>query len=308
MDKIDTAVARLRSASEMSQWYYGKPLLLTYSGGKDSDACLELAEIAGIPFEVQHNHTTADAPETVRHVRQKFRALELEGVHCEIAYPVYKGRRTSMWDLIPQKLMPPTRLTRYCCEILKEGGGADRWIVTGVRWAESAARKNSRGKFEALGKTAKQKVILNNDNDDLRRLTETCAAKNKRVVNPIIDWSDSDVWDLLRDRQTACNPLYCEFGRVGCVGCPMAGRKGREREFLRWQTYRRSYIAAFDRMLAQRRRLEKETYSWPTGLDVYNWWMEYDVLPGQMDIWEEEQYAHERGDHPRQTGGGGLWR
>lgn len=289
MDKIDTAVARLRSASEMSQWYYGKPLLLTYSGGKDSDACLELAEIAGIPFEVQHSHTTADAPETVRHVRQKFRVLELEGVHCEIAYPVYKGRRTSMWDLIPQKLMPPTRLARYCCEILKEGAGADRWIVTGVRWAESAARKNSRGKFEAIG-TKDKRVILNNDNDDLRRLTETCAAKNKRVVNPIIDWSDSDVWDLLRDRQTACNPLYCEFGRVGCVGCPMAGRKGREREFFRWPTYRRSYIAAFDRMLAQRSRLEKETYGWPTGLDVYNWWMEYDVLPGQMDIWEEEQY------------------
>ena len=48
---------------------------------------------------------------------------ENEGVQCRIIYPVYKGRQTSMWDLIPQKLMPPTRWTRYCCEILKETSG-----------------------------------------------------------------------------------------------------------------------------------------------------------------------------------------
>ena len=115
MDRLDAAVKRLQSASEMSLYLYERPLLLTYSGGKDSDACIEVAKIAGIPFDVVHSHTTADAPETVRHVREKFRALELEGIRCEITYPVYKGRRTSMWDLIPRKLMPPTSLVRYCC-------------------------------------------------------------------------------------------------------------------------------------------------------------------------------------------------
>jgi hypothetical protein len=24
-----------------------------------------------------------------------------------------------------------------------------------------------------------------------------------------------------------------------------------------------------------------------TGRDVFNWWMEYDVLPGQIDLFEE---------------------
>lgn len=75
MDKLDAAVKRLQSASEMSLYLYQKPLLLTYSGGKDSDACIEVAKIAGIPFDAVHSHTTADAPETVRHVRAKFRAL-----------------------------------------------------------------------------------------------------------------------------------------------------------------------------------------------------------------------------------------
>lgn len=287
MDKLDTAVKRLQSASEMSLYLYERPLLLTYSGGKDSDACIEVAKIAGIPFEVQHSHTTADAPETVRHVREKFRALELEGIHCEIVYPMFKGRRTSMWDLIPQKLMPPTRLVRYCCEVLKENAGRDRWIITGVRWAESATRKASRGIYEANG-GRKAHVILNNDNDDLRRVTETCASKNKRTVNPIIDWTDEDVWALLRDRHVQCNPLYCEFGRVGCVGCPMAGKSGREREFLIWPRYKRLYLAAFDRMLRERASRGKHTYGWQDAMDVYRWWMEYDVLPGQVDILEED--------------------
>lgn len=288
MDKLDAAVKRLQSASEMSLYLYQKPLLLTYSGGKDSDACIEVAKIAGIPFEVQHSHTTTDAPETVRHVRDKFRALELEGIRCEITCPTYKGQRTSMWDLIPNKLMPPTRLVRYCCEILKETAGRDRWIITGVRWAESAQRKATRGIYETYGSKTATKVILNSDNDDLRRVTETCASKNKRTVNPIIDWTDEDVWSLLRDRHVQCNPLYCDFGRVGCVGCPMAGKAGREREFLRWPKYKRLYLAAFDRMLRERADREKKTYGWQDAMDVYRWWMEYDVLPGQIDILEED--------------------
>ena len=287
MDKLDIAVKRLQSASEMSLYLYQRPLLLTYSGGKDSDACIEVARIAGIPFEVVHSHTTADAPETVRHVRDKFRALELDGIKCEITYPTYKGRRTSMWDLIPRKLMPPTRLVRYCCKILKEAAGRDRWIITGVRWAESASRKANRGIYEANGER-RAKIMLNSDNDDLRQLTETCASKNKRTVNPIIGWADEDVWSLLRDRHVQCNPLYCEFGRVGCVGCPMAGKSGREREFLRWPRYKRLYLAAFDRMLTERPNRNKQTCGWQDAMDVYNWWMEYDVLPGQVDILEED--------------------
>ena len=286
VDRLDIAVKRLHSASEMSLYLYERPLLLTYSGGKDSDATIEVAKIAGIPFEVQHSHTSADAPETVRHVRDKFRALELEGIRCEITYPTYKGQRTSMWDLIPHKLMPPTRLVRYCCEILKENAGWDRWIITGVRWAESASRKASRGIYEANG-GRKAKIMLNSDNDDLRQLTETCASKNKRTVNPIIDWSDDEVWALLRDRRVQCNPLYCEMGRVGCIGCPLAHRPSREREWLRWPKYKRLYLAAFDRMLAERHRRNKPTV-WQDATDVYRWWMTYDVLPGQMDILEDD--------------------
>lgn len=291
MDKEQMAIKRLQEASELSLFYYEKPLVITTSGGKDSDVCLQLAINAGIPFEAQHNHTTADAPETVHHVRETFKRLEEKGIKCTINWPTYKGEIVSMWTLIPQKLMPPTRLVRYCCSVLKEHGGKGRFIATGVRWAESISRRKNRAAYENFPKNKKEKMLLS-DNDEKRMLFENCRLKAKRIVNPIIDWEDSDVWGYVTDQKICLNCLYQEgFHRVGCVGCPMAGKAGREREFLRWPAYKRNYILAFDRMIQERSKKGKMQSNWrvgTTGIDVFNWWMEYaDYLPGQIDILEE---------------------
>ena len=294
-DLEQISIERLKAASEMSLQYYGQPLVITDSGGKDSSVCKELAIRAGIPFEVMHNHTTADAPETVRFVRQEAKRFEDLGIKYTINMPTYKGQRTSMWSLIPQKLMPPTRLVRYCCSVLKETGGAGRFIATGVRWAESSSRKNNRGIYEQQGATKAKNIILNNDNDDKRMLFENCRLKAKRIVNPIVDWKDEDVYGFLKDSKAPMNPLYAEgWCRVGCVGCPMAGKKGRETEFLRWPKYKALYINAFEKMVAERirRGMMQGWRMGTTGQDIFNWWMEYDIIPGQMDIFdfiEEEE-------------------
>lgn len=283
MDKEQTALERLRAAAQMSEQFYHAPLIVTTSGGKDSSVCVALAQRAGINFEVQHNHTTADAPETVRFVREEFKRLETLGIKCTINYPVYKGKPTSMWALIPQHLMPPTRLARYCCNVLKEQGGANRMITTGVRWAESAKRKN-RGIYETLSKSKDSRIILGNDNDDRRQLFERCMQKRKSVCNPIIDWTDEDVWGYIGAEKIPVNPLYgCGFKRVGCIGCPLAGRPTRHAEFARYPKFERLYIATFGRMLQERRKLGRLT-DWATGIDVFHWWMEDGVLPGQMEM------------------------
>ena len=224
-DKVDIAVRRLQEAAEMSQMLYEKPLVITYSGGKDSDTVLKLAQIAKIPFEVLHSHTTVDAPETVYHVRETFRELELAGIKCDIDYHVRPdGTRTTMWNLIPKKLMPPTRVARYCCAELKEGGAKDRFIVTGVRWDESVARKKNRGILEVMASKRENNIVLSNDNDEDRRLFETCQMKGKRIVNPIVDWTTRDVLDFCSENKVSLCPLYANgWRRVGCVGCPMAG-------------------------------------------------------------------------------------
>lgn len=87
MNKEQQAIARLQLAAEMSETYYHAPLVITTSGGKDSDVCLTLARAAGIRYEVQYNHTSVDAPETIYHVRETFRRAGKRGyqVYCNPA-------------------------------------------------------------------------------------------------------------------------------------------------------------------------------------------------------------------------------
>ena len=93
MDLEQKAIMRLREAADTSERFYKAPLIVTTSGGKDSSVCVALAEKAGIDFEVMHNHTTVDAPETVYFIRHEFKRLEEKGVKCTVNYPHYKGER-----------------------------------------------------------------------------------------------------------------------------------------------------------------------------------------------------------------------
>lgn len=47
---------------------------------------------------------------------------------------------------------------------------------------------------------------------------------------------------------------------------------------------RNLYIRAFDRMLEVRKQAGLTTNTWQSGIDVYHWWMEDNVLPGQLTI------------------------
>lgn len=171
-----------------------------------------------------------------------------------------------MWNLIAKHTLPPTRMVRYCCEELKECNGVGRVTVTGVRWAESLRRTQTHGVVDFVTKPKRTErianelgvsykvnkngsIILNDDNDEERRMVEQCYRTRKTLVNPIIDWTDDDVWDYIRDRQLPYCSLYDEgFKRLGCIGCPLAGTKAMERDFARWPKYKELYIRAFDRM------------------------------------------------------------
>lgn len=289
MDLEQKAIERIKIAAEMSLHHYQKPLICTYSGGKDSDVMLELFKRSGVLFETYNSHTTADAPQTVYHIRGVFQELELQGVKCTIDYHEQPdGSRLTMWNLIPRKLFPPSRMMRYCCSELKEGGGANRMIATGVRWAESMKRKE-RGTFENLSSNKNNKIKVNDekmlltDNDDTRKLFEQCQLKAKTVVNPIIDWNDRDIWDYYWNECKKHNPLYqMGYYRVGCIGCPMAGKK-RCKEFSDFPHYKIAYIRAFDRML-EARAAKGLTSKWKSGEEVFDWWMESDTIPGQMKL------------------------
>ena len=260
-DKTKIAIERIKAFCPITNGYMDEPYYVAYSGGKDSDALRILFELSGVPYDLVHNHTTVDAPETVHYIRS------IPGIR--ISYP-----KTSMWNLIAQRNMPPTRLVRYCCQHLKERGGEGRFVATGVRWQESVQRKN-RNSLEVKTRQKKNRVVLNADNHEHRKMFEACITKGTRILNPIIDWTTDDVWEFLKHYDCRSNPLY-EYGynRIGCIGCPMAGSKQMKRDFDMYPKYKAAYIRAFDRMINQAKESGKPVRNWNTGQEVFDWWLQ----------------------------------
>ena len=242
--------------------------------------------MAGVKFDAHYRITSVDPPELVRFIKKQYPDVSMD-------YPRDSdGEVVSMWSLIRKNTMPPTRMFRYCCEKLKEGGGEGRLTVTGVRWAESVNRKKNHGEVTIFKKGGKAKeiasspdyqqtprggVVLLNDNSESRRLMEQCVIKGKVTLNPIIDWEEDDVWEFLNEwaKVPHCELYDQGFTRLGCIGCPMSGTNGMLRDFNRWPKYKDSYIRAFQKMLQRSKTTQKGT-KWETGEDVMNWWIGLD--------------------------------
>lgn len=257
VSKINTAYERFRWAAKEAERLFDMPLVVRYSGGKDSDVILQLAKESGVPFRVTHNLTTADPPDNVYYIRRVFAALREEGIDCRINIP-----RRSLWRIMRETLVIPSRLTRVCCGELKERKMPDApYIVTGVRWAESAGRRAKSGiamVYTASDRSTRVEKggLLTTDDASSRRLFEQCAMRGVRVLNPIIDWSDSDVWDYLHSRGIEGNPLYKEgWTRIGCVGCPLAGKRARELAFARYPKLYKAWADAIAYVIAKRKEM-----------------------------------------------------
>lgn len=257
-EHIRQALARIKQFPPERGYY------LAFSGGKDSIVCYHLLKEAGVPFDAHFHITTVDPPEVIRFVREHYPDVQFD------------KPETTMWKLIPHKKMPPTRIARYCCEVFKEGHGDFRFVVTGVRWAESVRRKLNREEIEydaygSRGKRAIQnrKIFKHADNDTRRRMLENCAIIGKHILNPIIDWTDDQVWEFIHERSLAYPVLYDQgFHRIGCIGCPMGRKQGMERDFERYPKYKVAYLRAFQRLI------DKGECTWNTPEEVMDWWMQ----------------------------------
>lgn len=259
-DKVETAIEWLQRFEPPGGYY------LAFSGGKDSVVVKKLCDLAGVKYDAEYTLTTVDPPELVNFVKS-FNDVTIRRPKDR------NGNYITMWNLIPRKKMPPTRIVRYCCSELKESASLHRFTVTGVRKAESARRKaNAEGLEVSATKTGRrQRYDPDNPNEDLLHV---CQKKAQRHLNPIIDWSDADVWDFIERYNVDYCKLYDEgFKRLGCIGCPMAGRENRIEQFERWPTYKSSYIKAFEKMLAEREKAGLKTDTWKTGEEVLEWWL-----------------------------------
>lgn len=205
---------------------------VAFSGGKDSIVMYDLVKRSGVKYDAHYQITGIDPPELYYFIRDN--------------YPEVQRHRPekTIWKLIVNNGIPPTQIMRYCCKSLKECGGVGRCVVTGIRWAESARRKK-------------------------RERIEMCfKGKTKIYVHPIIGWSDNDVWDYIRGNNLPYCRLYDEgFKRLGCIGCPMARKSVRVKQFLRWPRYERLWRKAC--LKAAQKTLSR----WKDGESMFNWWM-----------------------------------
>lgn len=199
--KVDRAVKLIQAAGKVAK-EHGQPLEICYSGGKDSDVILELARMSKVNIRPIYKCTTIDPPGTIKHAIEN---------GCEIMRP-----SKSFLQLISKHGFP-SRRNRFCCAKLKEYKVLD-YAVVGVRRDESVKRA------------------------ERYKEPETCRVYSKNVKSrqylPILEWTVNDVAEFINERGIKVHPLYYdEEGnlhperRLGCVGCPLAYKKHRQKEF-----------------------------------------------------------------------------
>ena len=189
---------------------------LSYSGGKDSDVILELAKMAGIPYRAIYKATTIDPSQTIAHAR-------------EMGAEVIRPKKT-FFQLISEKGFP-SRFVRFCCSALKEYKICDR-AIQGIRRSESRKRAERYKEPE---------------------ICRVYSTKEKaKVYLPILEWTDEDVAEFIKERNIKCHPLYYRGGegqfdvtkRLGCMGCPLQSRKKRIQEFKDNPKFLKAWIRA----------------------------------------------------------------
>ena len=198
--KVNQSIKLLKTVSKTIDG----PIELCYSGGKDSDVILRLAQMAGINYRAIYKNTTIDPPGTIKHCRDN-------GV--EIIQP-----KETFFKII-QKSGFPNRFHRFCCTYLKEYKILDN-TIQGIRCAESAKR----------AKIYKEPVMCR-------------IYSNKQHVNrilPILKWTNNDVKEFVISEKIECHKLYYENGkfnpahRLGCLCCPLASKSNRIKDFMRY--------------------------------------------------------------------------
>ncbi len=229
MTKPEIAIERLRNF-EPPEGYY-----VAYSGGRCSQVVKDLVVQSGVRYDAHYHFTTVDPPEVIQHIRTD-------------GDVIMERAPSSMWALIQTNGLP-TRQHRWCCRALKEHGGSGRVIVTGIRQAESNARRH-------------------------RQMVEACYTdRTKRFVNPIVDWSNTDVKQYVEDSHLDVCSLYAEgFKRIGCVLCPM--NRATALHIARWPKIADAWHRAADRYWLKGTKGVRR-FSSPDAF--WAWWLDRDA-------------------------------
>lgn len=200
---------------------------LAFSGGKDSQVLLDICKRIGVRYKAFYNNTTIDPPENIYFIRKFY-------PETIIVHP----KRTFL-QLIEVKGLP-TMFHRFCCERLKEGSGAGRVVLTGIRGAESA--KRSKYTLTMVNSRRKENIDKgkHRDMDQIIINQHQCIRGKDRINHTVLlHWTNDDIAEYRTLLQLPYNSCYDHSPRVGCMFCPYS-RKGEIERYLRqypiWKT------------------------------------------------------------------------
>lgn len=266
---ISNAIKRIIDAYQFSKHLGLGKLYVGFSGGKDSVCLYGVCKLASDELnidlfemcEFHYNVTGIDHPEVIYLMNREF------------PFIIRDMYEKSMWQIMRDNKMFPTRRMRFCCKELKERGGLGRFCVMGIRWAESSAR-SKRGEFESIGDTKADGVMLNSDNTEDRKTLEHCIPKRKYVCNPIIDWSTDMVWQFIDKQNLPYCKLYDDgWDRLGCIGCPNASKSEKIRMWKEYPKFEKKYIKTCGEIIEIRKSLDMKC-TWKTGKEMFDFWQE----------------------------------
>ena len=255
-EKIQHSVELLRKSERLALAYDSEDgFYLAFSGGKDSQCLYHIARLAGVKFKAHMSLTSVDPPEVIRFVKKQYPDVNL-----------VKPKKSIYQAAIDNQILPTIRV-RWCCKEYKEGAGAGKVTLIGIRHAESARRANRNeveissrkysGDLEGLDdyrkarnaqkrgrkpKNYREVTIVNATGE---RTLGCIRGQESLLISPIIEWTDDDVWTFLNTLQIEHCELYDQgWHRIGCIGCPMSSLKQKAIENERWPHVKRNWIKA----------------------------------------------------------------
>ena len=271
-EKIDHSIALIRKAEKLALVMQPESgFHVGFSGGKDSQVVLELVKMAGVKYRAVYNVTTNDPADNVRFIKHHYPDVE------------FSIPEKSYFQLIAQKGVP-TMFNRWCCALFKETAGVGCVVLTGVRKEESRKRAEYPEAFKFTRKKGDKELL---DLDKMKENEFRCVGgKDKFMVYPVLEWTEKDVWQFIRERGLPVNPCYKTHKRVGCVFCPFA----RPKDVRAYCETHPQLKAAFIHAIERYRERERDRKKLPTAEDYFDWWLshisldEYIAKKRQMTI------------------------
>lgn len=252
-DKLQHSIDLIRKSERLAMRYdKDDGFFLAFSGGKDSQALYHVAQMAGVRFRAHFSPTTVDPPAVIRFIRTSYPDVVFDPV------------RKSIYDVAVEKQILPTQRVRWCCQEFKEGAGAGKVTLIGIRKAESVRRakrneievssRKFSGDLEGFAEWQKETILKklpkNTNFDEFSIDTDTTVkcigGKDSILVSPIIDWTEADVWYFLDEvaKVPHCDLYDKGWHRLGCICCPMSSRRQKMKELAMYPHVKRKWIEA----------------------------------------------------------------